>query len=95
MNDGQKRSISWIVLIAAVGVFIILLDPVLKLGSSHTLLFTLVYWIALVEGCIALVAAVEAAEGKWIITLKPVLLSVYPVLFLITILFVFIYPKFN
>ncbi len=58
--------------------------------TKGSLLFTLSYWIAITHGCIALVTAANIAKAKWITPLKRYLLSVYPLLLLHSILFLFV-----
>lgn len=61
-----------------------------------TLLFSIIFGLAVVEGCIALVAIASLTKGKWILSIKKELLSVYPLIIFICFLFIFldikIYP---
>jgi hypothetical protein len=75
-------------LIVAIGIF--LLENTLKPNNYGSLLLTLLFWIALVQGSIALVAAADLAQGKWIVPLKKHLLSVYPIILFVAILFLII-----
>lgn len=59
-------------------------------GQRGSLLLTLSYWVALTHGCIALVAAADIAKARWIVPLRRNLLSVYPLLLLYSILFLFL-----
>jgi len=93
MTETSARSGTFVVLFICVGGGIALLDGVLKVGHGATLLYTLTFWVAVVEGCIALVAIVEAGNGIWIRPFKRNLLSVYPLLLLSALLFVFMSPK--
>lgn len=60
------------------------------------LLFSIIFGLAVVEGCIALVAATSLTKGKWILPIKKELLSVYPLIIFICFSFIFldikIYP---
>ena len=64
-----------------------LLENTLQPENYGSLLLTLLFWVAIVQGCIALVAAADLAKGKWIKPLKMYLLSVYPLILLIAVLF--------
>jgi len=44
-------------------------------GGGSSLLMTLVFWIAVVEGCIAVAAICDLVHARWIVTLKEELLS--------------------
>ena len=76
-----------------IGFVIILCDALLNIGKGPSLLFTLVYWIGIIEGCIALVAVCEAAEGSWVKPIKRYLLSLYPLILFCSILFIFMFTK--
>ena len=82
-----------LILFLIIGGIIALVDSVLGIGHSDTLLFTLVFWVAIVEGCVALVAAVEASVSPWIKSIKKELLSVHPLILFFAILFIFLIPK--
>ena len=84
------------VLIGLAVVFIaifVLIELIFKKQSDATLLFTLTFWVALIQGSVAVVAAAEAAMGKWIEPLKKELLSFYPLILLLAVLFLLIYPQ--
>ncbi|GAB4380816.1 MAG: hypothetical protein Kow0042_31160 [Calditrichia bacterium] len=74
----------------AVGVLVVLLEYFISLNQDGTLLLTLTFWVALVQGSVALVAAAEASGGKWIQPLKKDLLSFYPLILLIALLSLFL-----
>lgn len=69
------------------------IEDVLKPGGYGSLLLTLVFWTGVVQGCIALVAAAEVCNGKWILSVKPRLLSVYPMLLVLSCVFLFMIPQ--
>ncbi|NOY53410.1 MAG: hypothetical protein GXP58_07280 [Deltaproteobacteria bacterium] len=56
-------------------------------GNGSSLLLTLVFWTAVVEGCIAVAAICDLVHARWIVTLKRELLSPAPLLFLLLFLF--------
>jgi hypothetical protein len=56
-------------------------------GSGGSMLFTLTFWISLIEGSVALVAAGEICNSKWTEPVKRHLLSVYPLILVIALLF--------
>jgi len=56
-------------------------------GRGGSLLLTLVLWIAVVEGTIAVAAVCEVVHARWIVTLKEELLSPLPLLPLLILLF--------
>ncbi len=62
-------------------------------GSGGALLLSLVFWVSVVEGCVALVAGAELSNAKWILPLKRGLLSVYPLLLFFAFLFLLIWPQ--
>jgi hypothetical protein len=64
--------------------------PLGKGGGS--LLLALLFWGAVVEGCVAAVAACTLIKAKWIASLKRELLSVHPLLLFISVLFLFLAP---
>ena len=89
-----KSMILAIVVFLVIGL-IVLSERVLGAGNNGSLLFTLVFWIAIIEGCIALVATTELVKAQWILPLKKGLLSVYPLLLFIAFLFIFLVLQIN
>ncbi len=87
MNKLQMKPSILIILYLIVGIGIFLLENSLTPDHYGSLLLTLLFWIAMVQGSIALVAIADLAKGKWIAPLKKHLLSVYPLILLIAILF--------
>jgi len=63
------------------------LDRWLGSPGDLSLLLALLFWSALGQGAIALVAAVELAQGKWLGALRPLLLELAPCLLASPILF--------
>lgn len=85
----QKLQMSRSVLMVAfviVGVVIALVE-VFVMADNAALLLTLTFWVAIAQGCIALVAAAELSRAKWIEPLKHQLLSAYPVIWFLSLLF--------
>lgn len=76
-----------IIIFLIVAVVFFLLENTLQPENYGSLLLSLLFWVAIVQGCIALVAAADLAKGKWIVPLKKYLLSVYPLILLIAVLF--------
>ncbi|NUM36187.1 MAG: hypothetical protein HUU50_16720 [Candidatus Brocadiae bacterium] len=70
-------------------------------SPQGSLLFNISFWLALCQGSVALVAAAELSEGKWIKPLKHHLFGVVPMLFFCSFAFLFmaaqweIYPIHN
>ncbi len=71
-------------------ILIFLIEMTLEAKHHGTLLVSLLFWLALVQGCITLVAAADLAKGQWIVPLKKYLLSVYPFILFIAIVFLLI-----
>jgi hypothetical protein len=64
--------------------------PLGKDGGS--LLLALLFWAAVVEGCVAVAAACTLIKAKWVASVKRELLSVHPLLLFISVLFLFLMP---
>ena len=89
----QKVKIKFIflfIIFLVVAIAFFSLENTLEPDNYGSLLLTLLFWTAIVQGCIALVAAADLAKGKWIAPLKKYLLSVYPMILLIAVLFLLI-----
>lgn len=56
------------------------------------LLLALLFWVSLVEGCIAVVAACTLIRARWVASVKRELLSVHPLLLFSSVLFLFLIP---
>jgi hypothetical protein len=87
-----NRVNSLLIIFVLVGAFIVFteMSPLAENGGS--LLLALLFWVAAVEGCIAVVAACEIVKARWISSVKKELLSVYPLLLLFTLLFLLLVP---
>lgn len=90
MKNLEMKPPILIIIYLIVGIGIFLLENSLTPDHYGSLLLTLLFWIAMVQGSIALVAIADLAQGKWIVPLKRHLLSVYPLILLIAILFLII-----
>ncbi len=88
MNNGKLIGLSIII-----GGIIAVIDCVFAIGHSASYILVMTFWTAITEGCIAVVAAVETAEGSWIKPIKKHLLSLYPLILLLTVMFSFMYTK--
>jgi len=87
MNRWQLKP-STLTLISLLGVLLIaLIEIVLKGKSDGTLLLTLTFWVAMVQGPLAVVAAADLAQGKWIAPIKKELFTFYPLILLVALLF--------
>jgi hypothetical protein len=64
--------------------------PLATEGGS--LLIALLFWGSVIEGCIAAVAACTLIKAKWVASVKNELLSVYPLLLFLSVLFLFLTP---
>lgn len=62
-------------------------------GKPGALLLTLLFWAGIAQGCIALVAVCELVRARWIASLRRELLSLYPMLLLLPLLFMFLWPQ--
>ncbi|MBN2365602.1 MAG: hypothetical protein EH225_06360 [Calditrichaeota bacterium] len=93
MSSLQLRPAMLTIVAIAIGVLIVLIETVLQDGSNGNLLLVLAFWSALIQGPVAVVAAAEISLGKWIKPMKKELLTFYPLILFIAILFIFLYFK--
>jgi hypothetical protein len=77
---------------AIIGLIILFveLSPLAENGGS--LCLTLLFWVGIVQGCIAISAVCDMVRAKWIASVKRELLSVYPLLLFGAILFLLLIP---
>jgi len=61
-------------------------------GDGGSLLLALLFWAAVIQGCIAVVAACTLIKAKWVASVKRELLSVHPLLLFVSVLFLFLMP---
>ncbi|MDH3238740.1 MAG: hypothetical protein OEM47_09520, partial [Deltaproteobacteria bacterium] len=64
--------------------------PLATTGGS--LLMALLFWASVIEGCVAVVAVCTLIKAKWVASVKRELLSVYPLLLFVAVLFLFLVP---
>lgn len=76
------KKISSYVLVIAVSVVIFLADLVLAPKADGSLLVALLFWAAVGQGIIALVAAADLSKAKWIDNIRPYMQAFYPLLLL-------------
>ena len=60
--------------------------------TPGALLVTVVFWISLMQGSIALAATTELTNARWIASLRQEMLAVHPLLLLGAVLFLFLIP---
>jgi hypothetical protein len=93
MSVPQTKGIRPYVLSLLLTALIAALEYGLVPHRGTSLLMTLVFWTAIVEGCIAVAAICDMVNAKWIVTLREELLSPVPLLLSLTLLFALLGPK--
>ncbi len=91
-GKSSKLPILTVIFLVTTGI-VFLLENYLPSGKGGSLLFVMLFWVAIVEGSIAVVAAGEVTTGKWIKPYRKDLLSVYPFLLLLAFMFVVFIPR--
>ncbi len=86
----KKGSLAVLLVIAAALLAFVALSPLAGRGGS--LLLTLLFWIAVVEGCIAALAAGSMVNARWVGSVERELLSVRPLLLLLSFLLLLLIP---
>ncbi len=87
MTDLQlKPMILGIVTIAAAAV-VLFIQQVLIGSHDASLLLNLTFWIALIQGSVAMAAAADISQGKWITPIKKDLLAFYHLMLPVAVLF--------
>ncbi len=61
--------------------------------EKGTFLLTIVFWAGILQGAIAVVAVTDLIEARWIDALREKLLSLYPLLYFLLILFLIFIPR--
>jgi hypothetical protein len=79
-------------LLGFVGLSIALLEFGSLLEHRGTLLVLLVFWAALAQGAVAVTAIGDLTNARWITSMKRELLSFYPLLLFIAVLFLLVLP---
>ena len=87
---GQGSGLVGMCVLAGVLVALTQFGPIAKDGAS--LLLALLFWATVIEGCVAAVAAGTLIKARWVASVKRELLSVYPLLLFVSILFLFLVP---
>ncbi len=82
----QMTPVAIIIFTVVVAAIIAAGEVYLKGSHDGTLLLTLTFWVALIQGPVAVVAAAEASQGKWVQPLKKELLAFYPLILFIAVL---------
>ncbi len=90
MNRLNLKPAALLILALVIMGLTLLVELVLAPGKNGTFLLTLSFWTALFQGAVALVAAAEAAQGKWILPIKRELLAFYPLILVMAVLFLFL-----
>lgn len=90
MNAVQRKQKIELLPYLLVGMLVFFLEFMHSRRPNGSLLITLSFWTGVVQGCIALAACVEVASSKWINPVKQKLLSVYPLLLFLSIVFPFL-----
>lgn len=93
MNGNSSRLPLLLVIFLLATGLIYLFENFLPAGRGGSLLFTLLFWVSIVEGAIAVVAAGEITTGKWVKPYRRELLSLYPFLIFLALLFVVFIPR--
>ena len=76
-----------VVVLVLAGAVVAALEALGRGEANGSLLMTLTFWSMLVQGCVALSAIGEVTKGLWLIPIKRQLLSTYPLLLLLPILY--------
>jgi hypothetical protein len=87
-----KRVNGLSIIFILVGAFILFTEMSPLAESGGSLLLSLLFWVAVIQGCIAVVAACDIVQARWISSVKKELLSVYPLLLFSSLLFLLLIP---
>jgi len=93
MKDSQFSFSRLFVLFLVIAGLFYIIDNMLQFGNNASLMFNLLFWIAIAQGSIAVVASADITGGSWIKPFKRDLLSVYPMILFVAILFLVFIPK--
>lgn len=95
MNPWQMKPISLSIITVLGALLIALIEIFIKGGSDGTLLLTLTFWVAAIQGPLAVAAATDLAQGKWMDPVKKDLLAFYPLILFIAFLFLILSFQMN
>ncbi len=90
MSALQLRPMALGIAALIIGALIVIIETVIKGPGDGDLLFTLTFWIALIQGPVAVAAAADVSQGSWAKPLKWELLSFYPLILFMAVLFLFL-----
>jgi hypothetical protein len=79
--------------LGAITAIVFVLEVVLRVERSGSLLFTIVIWAAAVQGSIAMVAVTDVVGARWFRPFKKHLLSLAPMLLLLAVMTLFLWPQ--
>jgi hypothetical protein len=91
-SKGLKLSFVGIALVMALIPFVIL-ESALKPENYGSLLFNLTFWVTIVSGAIALVAAGILSNARWLLPVEGYILSLYPLFLFFALLFLLNYSQ--
>jgi len=77
----------------AVAAVIFAAESLFKSVHGGSLVLNLAFWLAIAEGCIALIAAAEVSRATWHFPIKERMLSAYPMILVVAALFVAFVPQ--
>lgn len=95
MNRWQMKPISLMIITVLGALLIALIEIIIKDGSDGTLLLTLTFWVAVIQGPLVVAAAADLAQGKWMNPIKKDLLAFYPLILFIAFLFLILSFQMN
>jgi len=82
----HMKPVTYMMILCILALLIAGLEFVFREDNNASIILTFIFWSAIVQGCIAIVAISDTVHGKWINPLKSQLLSVYPMLLLLAFL---------
>lgn len=92
MRGFVKNIDSFAVVFIITGIFAALVESSPLAESGGALLFNLVFWVSLIQGCIAVAASCDLIGARWVMSVREDLLSVYPLLLFTSVLFLLLTP---
>ncbi len=95
MNLSKINPIILTIISIVIGSLIFFIETFLKKQNDGSLLLTLTFWVALIQGPVAVAAAAEISQGKWVKPLKNELLAFYPLILFMAFIFLFLAFQMN